>query len=481
MNNVELLTIRPISDNEFINSLIKITKQLVDNSGKYGTMAYAKSDDGKRAYDELSTLLTNRFGIPFSCVASIDPAWIVAMDSLIANSMGDGAIGKLIAFKQREEAALVKYRGTKVGTTYVSSNPKDNKKFLKKVFSGEISSTSKELAKGLQNSIKELNRILNTGNVKVDIKKAKIKGLVENNNGNLDVVIGINPEYFISNDDSEYVCAAIILHEVGHQFNAVLESIKLITGPYSIYESIINERTEDSIKIAVKKLLKEDVNADVATIELLKKIQQDNMKLLGVSRNGGFNNESSADRFVARFGLSKYLVAGLHNDNSRQKGASSYYKAAFILLGINIGLTSIAGMISIQLIGITLVPLIMTIIISILALMNVDPNYISLDNPHENYYDRVRKIKLDLIRQIRLYYDDTPYFGDILHQIDYLDKTLEESKMDKKLANLFITYLFGDSKSVAKHELFERLEQITENDIHTSVLRLKKLTTRMGQ
>lgn len=344
------------------------------------------------------------------------------------------------------------------------------------------------------------DKLLNTPNdLRIDMDKAIIYGMEDNWAGS----IYIDPVDLFNIKASDREIAAILFHEIGHGFNKVATLNKTYGSVLGTMEGLVASKGDEKKIVGL-------VN------EMFNSSYKDSKDIIYAFVKGEFlnvddnlytytNNESSADQFATRFGLGKELVTvfsrfygiSLEANRTRKGDVIKTTRKVVELLLIAV-LLSVLFMISAYIVP-ALTPIILIVMYanSIMMWANIiklvyfsffkdyeekeGKDSLNLDQMQEftydEIYDRMNKVKKDLIRQMRTLDISKEEKKKIVEEIKGIDKMIGGFKKKFKKSDLskaFNMIKIGQD-AISKREFFIRIEELTENDLHYQSEKFKTL------
>jgi len=341
-------------------------------------------------------------------------------------------------------------------------------------------------------SVKALDKTLNTSNVTIDYKQARIIGLPTDYKV---FILGDIYSLIVNMKLDENELTAILLHEIGHAFNTIEYAYRSVNNTSVLLDSLQtniskkNKSFKDSLVLAYEhtyneKLSKDTIDSKLALIHILGKHIDKNTAMNNVP-HGNTDNEQLADQFTARFGEYNSLSTALEKvylefDNNPFEYKYSNVLILFILpmLYFSIIVILLTGLLSAGLLfigGYTLTVSITYLLQSILTSGNM-----STGDTYDDTIRRIIRIKNDMVRQLRIYGKsmDKNDIDNILANITRVDKVIETiPKMDNTtFIDRFIRNYTSSGKQAVRLKLTEQLiEDLTENDLHIATYKLKDI------
>lgn len=282
----------------------------------------------------------------------------------------------------------------------------------------------------------------------IDLKNAKIK-FKETKEDRFN--IGIASAFFTSNNFTNEEIAAVILHEVGHIFNTLVQTLNMsITN--QIVKDIVAERYSDR---TLKYRVMQDTT-DLKEEDLAISVLSDKTDVVRKSLNTKYYdnrlNESMADHFVARHGGGIHLATALskdglflsNDDNRPQLGVISL--VVFASMAAIFPVTGAAAIVFGT---------------GMLTAMGRDTRY-------DNLYDRLTAIRRQTVSLLSKKDLDKEYKKEALNHIAQFDKILKT--IPKNILNtglfapsvLFFDYMSGKKNNLNLHK---KIENFVNNDL----------------
>lgn len=445
------------NDHKFTKELESLLSKIVDVFTTYGlnNPSLRKNKESNALANDVENLIYKRFGIPIRFIGSDGFAYSLpyagTFSSIVDVNRGD--IAKWVA---RREAKLCKKGKCDIPTTN-SDDVDDDKLFYGK---------NAKIVGYLRDSMILMNKLYANKSIRVDFDKAYIHGLSVLKKNKRVPLLAIAFRDMINGNVGIKQIAAIFMHELGHIFNAIAYANVFSRSALPALISITDSKVPagERAVIAYKELTGKEATVDEALkmfpVELLKQINN------SVGRDSAFyNSEIMADNFAVKFGYGVEAVTSLHNlgipnDRSFNNNLFITHWVLLVILAI-MAYPSIAAF---QLI------VYIVLYLPYVMMSGVQNVY----DPHEAAYNRFRRVKLELIRELRT--GQRSINADVIKDIINIMGIMEEYAYDKKLPQLIITYVMGQTTEVGYHELYQRLEQLSENDLHLLSMKMKLMT-----
>lgn len=281
---------------------------------------------------------------------------------------------------------------------------------------------------------------------------------------------------------------AIILHELGHAFNACYYSDRTDRTNQvlaSIHQRVMNRRGQDDLDYVYKELSK--------VTESVKKEEVD--KLLNGSRvvagltwfkvvvgmvrsqmqNDRYNDtayEELSDSFAGRFGYSRHLAIAL--DKLHQFGVEKSPGAMKLtyLIEFMVIIAAAAACVA------TLINPVTFTTGAIFAVMSLFWTYIAGEDFQDYTYDKLKdryiRIRQDLIEQLKDRSLNQALVKNMLESIYALDSVIKETGVHRGLLNRFSNLIFSTNReALASIEAQKLLESLASNDLFVAAAELR--------
>jgi len=345
--------------------------------------------------------------------------------------------------------------------------PKDGKQVKR---SDEYYSIARDLLK----STKAMRDLIKSGKLEINREKAFVKGMPKNVN-----VFLLTDIHFmlVEMKVTPKELTAILLHEIGHAFTHLeYGANKLVTNAV-LLDTFMQEMKSDkslrevlviTAKEGLGKELKGETDAQVATdlIEHMVEYINENDKYTYT------NSEQLADQFATRFGLGAELVTGLQKFREYYNGQSATMTeiAFFILITFLLFLLltlNVAAAALLTLSGV-IYTLIMEMLVKLIVGGDASARIYDMDET------RYRRIKLDIIRQLRESQLDKKFIKNKLKEIQLIEDYIDAAVKKGILSALGDIMPWNINKFV-QTRLQKELEVLSENDLHVKSKQFKLL------
>lgn len=472
----------------FKQAFNKNTKQ--DSMISYEVIAYQKDDDFSNKLDKIFLDMgfpTNRKDSDVTPIVNDDEIRkaVVKLSELIQDRTGMN-----INIISSQNGDMMTYPMViDVGSVLFSTMlNKDNIKQLDSYYNGINEDNYDDLdiytkavyrfAKNLKDALKDKR----LQDLVVDLNQAKIYNLPKDYVG----TIFIDFKYMHSLSFTNREAAAILLHEVGHNFTSIETSYRQILNSTVIVDSLMESvKSGKSINTglikAYEKIYNEKVSKDMSYLDILihmVDVEKKRLKLgAELDMNYTIDSERVADLFASRMGYGSEIVTALDVFGPFIGNNYFYFKhGIFSVLFASMITTALLVFIATLLLP-PLVPMIM-ILVPIVMIMVWGKEYDdNVTLTYDGYYNRFLKMKLDLIRILRT--DDkidNKHKEKLLDGINTVERILNNIPKPSESVFLKIHKLFSSSKQrVFDMKRSEQLiEILQENDLWASANKIKQ-------
>jgi hypothetical protein len=348
--------------------------------------------------------------------------------------------------------------------------------------------------KNIVKATDKLDKILKDSNITVDYDNAIIYGLP--NNFIVDALFDPTACFVKVNDMDYFTNAelvAIVLHEVGHQFNIISNTYKTVKNSQVLLHNIKEQLSSkgksynDALTISYEKTFgikiqspTAKLSGQVAMITITTQFIKDTFNLSELNEDK--DNERLADQFASRFGLGSELGSvlekmhrGYKNNyfRSRESIVLSYMSVGFFILFLLFEIAEGGGI----LLAITVVSIIVSMILSIYYSYITYGNTNQSPDKYDDMKNRVLKLKHDSVRQLRTL-NDKNYINRTLTKIDELDRLI--ALVPGENVGMLDTIMRFIRRSSAKKymdisDLNRLVESLQSNDLYIAAAKLKQL------
>lgn len=446
-------------DEKFCNTLeaaVSTISSVLLAGGRITNKSMRGNKDIDTAIINIEEAIWERIGIPIRIIGSDMLAYTIPLS---------GPLPTAISPRKLDIVAYLESKRTKNCTGRCDFKDVDHTK----INSDEEIKSEMEIVNYLGSAYKDMQEAYGDKRIKIDTKKIKIKGMEKLRAKNKRVLLGMSFVGMATMGMTVREIVSIILHEVGHTFNDIMFGTTFTMTCLPALSSFTNDKfsREEQVTLAYK-----DLTGKEATLsEAIKRFPIEYMlhmeKSLG--KNSAFyNSEIMADTFAAKFGYAEDVVMALN------KLQVSHERKEFPIVTMMAILFTV-WLITIFILAFPLILLLTPEIIAVYLFLMPSilmPNIQDLDDPHEKSFARTRRMRLELIRQLRTKQarNVKPIVDAILRLGDWLDN----NEVDKTTGQILFTLIRGNGEDVAFHELYQRLEQLSENDLHVLSIKLKQ-------
>lgn len=343
-----------------------------------------------------------------------------------------------------------------------------------------------KLALSYAKSMEAYTDIKKMAAIDIDLKKAYVHNFPKDLTGyigfNLNLLRPIpgNPNAEIT--DKELL--AIIWHELGHNFSSIENTYKGVRNTIMLTETIRDEMLkknrskEETIKIIYKKMTgKVDKGNELLDTTYNLMIEQLAGEYMTFSDLSVSDNEMLADLFSARFGLGGECVSGLTKIQESWGGYHTFSKQILNLVtvfGITTGITAL---------GIFTGGLVLGAIAGVFSgliggILNYNKGYTWYQFRHDIDYERLRRVKIDLIRQIKNHNLSTNNKKDLLELLDQTEKLFNVIPEPTESISSVVNRMFDSvARTVFNQKRAEKLyETLLDNELHAGAARLQTIS-----
>ena len=416
-------------------------------------------DELRKAAVKLSELISDRTGMNINIISSQNgdmmtyPMVIDVGSTLFSTMLDKDTIQQLDGY----------YNGIN------EDNYKDLDKYTKAVY---------HFAKNLKDALKDKR----LQDLTVDLNQAKIYNLPKDYVG----TIFLDFKHMHSMSFTNREAAAILLHEVGHNFTSIETSYRQILNSTIIVDSLMESvKSGKSINTGIikayEKIYNEKVSKDMSYRDILLHmldVEKKRIKLGSeLDMNYTIDSERVADLFASRMGYGSEIVTALAAYGPYIGNMFPYFKhGVFSLLFAMMILIAVFAFLFSLLIPI-LVPFIVVMIAIVLPTYWTKEYDDNVTLTYDGYYNRFLKMKLDLIRVIRT--DDkldNKHKQKLLDGINTVERVLNNIPKPSESVFLKIHKFFSSSKQrVFDMKRSEQLiEILQENDLWASANKIKQ-------
>jgi hypothetical protein len=444
------------------------------------------------------------------------------------NKKSDAIVSKMEERLSKRIGITFKFYGTNYGahcivtptpeSNIINPNSRETYRYLKNILEDykltpenqidkvKHQNNTEAIFKSLHKSMLSIEETLIGKNMKVDYNNMKISGLSKD----VVVFVGIPFKTYLKFGETPREIMSILLHEIGHAFNMISTMHQMATSVVTTAEALVDNKPNEK---EVVNLAENVYNRkfDSANDLFYKLFQGD----IAYEDNGYRlkNNEASADQFATRLGYGEELATGLaklynldiEDDEKKPDFVDKYFKLLrFTLFAYITAIFTIiiAGFALSILLAFAPIMLLLAAFKGILAVIDAtskmelfkDPqklmqggallephNYIGSydkNSPYDDLKQRFRRIKMDIIRQLRTYDVSSKTVDKYLQQLSTIDNLMINVEQDRGFFTLVKHTLLLESNDVGTAKFFMNIEEMTENDFHARDREFKKLLKR---
>lgn len=285
---------------------------------------------------------------------------------------------------------------------------------------------------------------------------------------------------------------AILLHEIGHAFTHISYMYRKFKNATVVMESFLeslgkSKKKTDVVKIMGKELY--NMKQTKTSTEMGVKVAEHSVEYIYSKDTQSYkDSEQLADQFAARFGYGVEISSVLARLTLSSKSMESVFLDMFLASAVQMVIfflitggifTNIMG-VALMVGGLAIAFLSMYVIVKIYGYMvnltvgDGDSNKVTYDV----MFDRVNKVRLDIIRQLRLGLLSKDHYAQAINNIDTLVRVMRKFKDNKQLTASIGSNSIFVKDSYTYTRALKVIEELSENSLHVSANRLKTLTTR---
>ena len=439
---------------EVIKRFAEIKTLLKQHNISTSNLAFKKASI-KKLFSEIDTIISKRFGMNFKHV-SVTGEFLYGV--YVSSTNVNNAINpnKEEMYKEVEDYLNM---CDKTGECKFGKTP------------DEIENADEDWASILDNLLKAtktIGNIINTDSIVIDFQNARVKNFPKDVKVFIVVdVVSMMIDYDIQPEE----LTAFLFHEIGHQFTHLSESYRGIANVTALIETLHNEYSE-SKDIRKSIILTTEKHSN-------KKIDENNFTAVVTELSGVavkyLNNddvysytdsEQLADQFSTRFGLGRYLASGLDRIHMTYK---DLHGGSFTMLFYTL-LVTFSQMFFIVLLFVpgTLITVTLTTILLSVYIIIASMLYTGSDASKNTYDDdtyRFKRVKFDLIRQMRETNLPKDYKKTVLNDIESVEKILTRYRNSKFLVERIGDVMPWNINSFTLTRLHKELEELSENEL----------------
>jgi len=346
-------------------------------------------------------------------------------------------------------------------------------------------------------SVDEVSRAVGANEITVDLVNAKIYGYPDK----AAVIILINPiKLFVDIGLSSSEVSASYLHEVGHAFTHIEYSYRAIRNTTTLIDSVIaevgrNKKPLDAIKLSYIATFGDDSISKTTTIPSAVTVVVNNYikqaNEMGGSAYGNKDSERLADQFVNRLGGGESLATalgalyehGYKSDIRELKDLGVTTAWLFTLSAVIGAFTPALGMIAAAATGIAILGIVMSIIVGMLIFIIIDIISAFLDrgidkgNPYDAPERRLKRIRNDLVRQLRTTDMSKDTIKALLGSIDVIESISKHADKERQdIIYRTVGKMFDyNKKQTSIADIDDYIEDLMNNELHIAANKLKTL------
>ncbi len=347
----------------------------------------------------------------------------------------------------------------------------------------KVTSSDDDIYTILKELIKTTNAIskqLSSDKIIIDYNKAVVKNFPK------DTVIFFTGDFYtllVEIDMTPRQLTSILFHEIGHSFTHLSYSYRQVKNTSVLLDTFNNELRDkksmrDVMVLSAKKAYGKDIaGSDIQVYTALTSVLVESFSKYDVYSD--IDSEQLADQFSVRFGLGKDLAEGLdmlHSDNS---GRFNFIFEVIGTLLITFLYVLTATLNIILSLGVAIIAIFLYSVVSIFG------GLITGVNAKSRVYDiretRFRRIKLDMVRQLRESGLDKKYVKQLLNDITSADAILAKYVDSKPLMGAVGDVMPWNINEFTNTRLQKELEKLSENDLHVSSQKLKMMSETLGE
>lgn len=434
---------------------------------------------------QYETILANRFGFPkLTIMPEKTFCCYIAGAKHVDNTISSNINTMVDSYKQATREIESAYKDFGEGTADINLDNPDI------INSHDEYEQMLAIARSSLTSINSLTNELNSFGVTIDRKNAIIKNLPKE--FRLILMLDICDKNL---DAREFV--AITLHEIGHGFNNIEYSCKVVNNTSVLVDTFLdnigkrNKTPKESLLIAYNTAFKDpdadklkNQNTVSVFLYVMSRTFKYNMGSMTPTEVHSYNDaEQLADQFAGRFGYGDALGTGLSKVIIRHTNTGYLFVCSSVVF-TNIWVTACV-----------LVPFLAPLfaalgIISAVSALEITYALTFEDGEYQwSSYDdlprRLQRMRNELVRQLREYKSDAEYSKVLLKRIDDLDN-LKKCATDGLFRNIFTRFRSSISKmldlifSPRRTAInIKRIEQIQEdlnsNELYVASAKLNQI------
>lgn len=432
-------------------------------------------------------ILANRFGFPkLTIIPDKTSACYTVGAKHVDNTISSSINDMVNAYKQVSREIEAEYKEVGEGTANIDLDNPDI------INSHDDYEQMLAIARSSLKSINSLTNELNSFGVIIDRKNAVIKNLPKD--FRLILMLDICDKDL---DAREFV--ALTLHEIGHGFNNIEYSCKVVNNTSVLVDTFLdnigkrNKSPKESLLIAYTTAFKDpdadklkNQNTVSVFLYVMSRTFKYNMGSMTPSEVHSHNDaEQLADQFAGRFGYGDALGTGLSKVVIRHTNTGYLFVCSSVVFTI------------IWVTACVLVPFLAPLfavlgIISAISALEITYTYnftFEVGEYQWSSYDdlprRLQRMRNELVRQLREYKSDAEYSKVLLKRIDDLDK-LKQCAVDGLFRNIFTRFrspiskmldlIFSPRRTAINIKRIEQIqEDLNSNELYVASAKLNQI------
>jgi len=345
-------------------------------------------------------------------------------------------------------------------------------------------------------SIDAVEDKLQTGNITVDLEKARVYGFPDN----ATCMVMINPidmvhKYNLTVDEM----TAMYLHEVGHIFTHLEYSHRTIRQTSEFLDSIAKDLDKNispikAVKLSYKKVFDDDKLDDAdGVVSLAVGVVS---RYLDNANYGGntYNNKDSerlADQFSARFGMGGFISSGLDKVFSKDGDSGTSLTGSFATAAVTVVVIGAILFVFAQLIA-----LFFTFLVGAVALFamyiaitgflayglfnmvsGVADRGIDASYPYDSPKRRIQRLRTEIVRQLRQERVSKDERDGMVSALDTMSEAMTRHDANDENAiyravGVFFSYR---DEQLSMRDIDNRVSDLLNNEVHVTAEKIKSL------
>jgi len=420
------------------------------------SMSAMKRTSVKNIFKEVDNILHKRFGIPFKHVGSDFGYGIYTVSTGLNNAIDP----------MRED--VYKWLKQYTDSCKKSKDCTSKLKNIDDIF--DVYEDEATIMVNLSEATKKIKQAVNVGKIVIDYDKATVKNFPKDATV---VIVSDFVTYFKNINVTPREFTAFLLHEIGHQFEILgndyrrLADVTVLVKTFT--DTLRKKDAREALRLTLRNTQGNEIYEEGDTVSMFTALTSRLIHIMNEDNNYfKSDNEQLADQFASRFGVGKDIISGLHKINTfyadRQPGLSFALTTSFVIFVVYFFLILIM----------TFMPLIALTVSSVIAVFTFISTAITLttqENDHEQmtydiFMQRAKRLKFDLIRQLRESNIDRKTKREMISNIEYLEEIIELYIGDRKTMALLSNIMPWNIDSFTYTRLMKELEEASENDLH---------------